>query len=108
MSHFKSQQELMKYVADGGAVTNKDCNIVKFDNGFLVNFLKLPWSFDVLEDWSPYVIPKPKTKVWSWERITTSSSGTPCIYESNYYYTEDDAANYLAGYTKVAGSEREI
>lgn len=103
MSHFKSQQEVMKYLVGGGSVTI-GLEIVKFINGKL----NYGFTFADFERWQPYIEPVAKTKVWCWEHITTSSSGTPCIYQRTEHYTEADAAKYLPSYTKVPGSEREI
>lgn len=81
-NYFKSQQEIWKYLVD--------CDT------------------PLLSDWSPYIEPKPKTKVWRWELVTESSSGAPTIFQTYQLYTEEDAARFKSGYTKVPGSEREI
>ena len=104
MTHFKTQQEIWKYVADGGVVINDEGKKVKFVNGVLNG----DWVFCTIFDWSPYIEPVPKTKVWRWEKVETSSTGRPSIYQTSELYTEEDAAKFKSGYTKVAGSEREI
>lgn len=52
-NHFKTQQEIWKYVADGGAVVSKMGTIIKFVNGKL----NLQSDFTIIEHWSPYIEP---------------------------------------------------
>lgn len=124
MSHFKTQQEIWKYVADGGAVVSTMGTIIKFVNGKL----NLQSDFTIIEHWSPYTEPrtdcpdckwlwrdckcksepKPKTKVWRWERGFTTSDGHQFLDQTSEVCCEEYAAKHHKGFTKVPGSEREI
>lgn len=126
-NYFKSQQEIWKYLVDGGAVTEPGHNIVKFVNGTL----NIEFSFICPDMWQPYTEPrndcsgcgwgyrdckcksksepKPKTKVWLWEKVLIGdASQVPFLKQSDGLYTEEYAAKFLFEYTKVSGSEREI
>lgn len=58
MNHFKTQQEIWKYLVDGGTVIHIDGSIVKFQNG------RVNYSFDGPSNWNTYIEPVAKTKVW--------------------------------------------
>ena len=102
MNHFKTQQEIWKYVADGGAVIHKNAIIpVKFNYG------KIALEFCCPEDWSPYIEPVAKTKVWRWEKRTPDFKWTH-LTQTKDLHCEEYATKFLPSYTKVEGSEREI
>lgn len=122
MNHFKTQQEIWKYVADGGAVTTKEGEIVRFEN----EELNIAYNFNLPSQWKPYIEPKcicgeinarncsvhqleatPKTKVWRWEKVI-KNQGEPFVDQTKELYTEADATKFLPDFTKVAGSEREV
>ncbi len=108
MTHFKTQQEVMKYVADGGAVINAVGGfglVIEFVNGFLNHDR---YDFSDCGNWQPYIKPAPKTKVWRWEKVETMHCGDKYLDQTHYLISEEKAANVYPGYTKVEGSEREI
>lgn len=104
MSHFKTQQEIWKYVADGGAVVHDNGRVAKFIDGEMIT----NYSFDYPESWKPHIEPVPKTKVWRWEKVSKDSRGRLYIQQTMDLICELTAAADFKGYTKAPGSEREI
>lgn len=104
MSHFKTKQEIWKYVADGGVAIDKHGNKMRFENGNLI------CGRDICDPrgWSPYIEPVAKTKVWRWEKVGTTSTKDAFMEQTIGLYAELYAAEKLEGYTKVPHSEREI
>ena len=103
-NHFKTQQEVMKYVADGGVVINRHGKKVEFDKSGKLNF---DYHFDNPDYWQPYIEPKPKTKVWRWEKVCSNNFGT-YLEQTLHLWSEKYANEFLSNYTKVPNSEREI
>lgn len=110
MNHFKTQQEIWKYLADGGSVVNAYKHfglIFRFVDGEL-NHPDFDVDFSNYEHWSPYIEPVKKTKVWRWEKVEQSPLGYAYLCQISSLLPEKYAAKYYPGYTKVPGSEREI
>ena len=103
-NHFKTQQEIWKYVADGGSVINEQGRIVRFLR-YRLNYIGDLIEF---EQFKPYIEPVKKTKVWRFEIILPDGNGGQYIQQDISYYNQDYADVYLKGYTKVPGSERSI
>ncbi len=57
-NYFKTQQEVMRYVLDGGTVVFRNGGPIKFVDGTLNHTVY--YSFADPEYWQPYIEPKPK------------------------------------------------
>ncbi len=94
-NHFKTQQEIWKYVADGGVVINVNSGkVLKFENGFM----ECVYIFAHPDMWKPYIEPKviTKTKVWCWEKIYRGTTfGFTYIGDTSGLYCEGCAAKNL-------------
>lgn len=63
MSDFKSTREIYEYLIGGGKVVGRD--------GLEVS---MPVTFVYPDQWSKYVKPKPKVKMWKWAYRTRSGN----------------------------------